>query len=145
MSESILSYQPGILACPSCGQMIYSDSVKCRFCSAEIDPVAAATGAEMQKKVNDACNLAKATRNMAASMWAFFGLGFIFGFARFGVIVLFVGVPVSFLVWQLKYARLQTTDLDYKTAKRDLWIALALWLPVSLLQLVWFAVSLVSS
>ncbi len=145
MSESILSGPPSILACPSCGQMIYSDSSKCRFCSAEIDPVAAAFGAELQKKVNDACNLAKATRHMAASMWVFFALGFIFGFARFGVITLFVGVPVSFLVWQSKYRRLQTTDPDYKEAKRDLWTALALWLPVSLLQLVWFAVSLVLS
>lgn len=136
MSESILSTQPSILACPSCGQMIYSDSTKCRFCSAEIDPVAAAAGAALQKKVNDACNLAKAARHMAASMWVFFGVGFIFGFARFGVLVLSVGVPVSVLLWQIKYGRLQTTDPDYKKAKRDRWIALALWLPASILQFI---------
>jgi hypothetical protein len=134
MSESILSAQPSILACPSCGQMIYSDSTKCRFCSAEIDPVAAAAGAALQKKVNDACNLAKVTRHMATSMWVFFVLGFIFGFARFGVLVLFVGVPVSLILWQIKYGRLQTTDPDFKKARRDRWIALALWLPVGILQ-----------
>jgi uncharacterized membrane protein YciS (DUF1049 family) len=134
MSESILSAQPSILACPSCGQMIYSDSTKCRFCSAEIDPVAAAAGAALQKKVNDACNLAKVTRHMATSMWVFFVLGFIFGFARFGVLVLFVGVPVSLILWQIKYGRLQTADPDFKKARRDRWIALALWLPVGILQ-----------
>ncbi|HZE62403.1 MAG TPA: hypothetical protein VE056_00920 [Pyrinomonadaceae bacterium] len=136
MSESILSAQPSILACPSCGQMIYSDSAKCRFCSAEIDPIAAAAGAALQKRVNDACNLAKVTRNMAASMWGFFVVSFIFGFARFGVLVLFVGVPVSLVLWQIKYGKLQTTDPDYKKAKRDRWIALALWLPASILQFV---------
>lgn len=141
MSESILSAQPSILACPSCGQMIYSDSSKCRFCSAEIDPVAAAAGAALQKKVNDACNLAKVTRHMATSMWVFFVVGFVFGFARFGVLVLFVGVPVSLILWQIKYGRLQTTDPDYKKAKRDRWIALALWLPVSILSFVGLVLS----
>jgi hypothetical protein len=136
MSESILSAQPSILACPSCGQMIYSDSTKCRFCSAEIDPVAAAAGAALQKKVNDACNLAKVTRHMATSMWVFFVLGFIFGFARFGVLVLFVAVPVSLVLWQIKYGRLQTADPDFKKARRDRWIALALWLPVGILQFI---------
>jgi uncharacterized membrane protein YciS (DUF1049 family) len=116
--------------------MIYSDSTKCRFCSAEIDPVAAAAGAALQKKVNDACNLAKVTRHMATSMWAFFVVGFIFGFARFGVLVLFVAVPVSLVLWQIKYGGLQTTDRDYKKARRDRWIALALWLPVGILQFV---------
>jgi hypothetical protein len=136
MSESILSAQPSILACPSCGQMIYSDSTKCRFCSAEIDPVAAAAGAALQKKVNDACNLAKVTRHMATSMWVFFVLGFIFGFARLGVLVLFVAVPVSLVLWQIKYGRLQTADPDFKKARRDRWIALALWLPVGILQFI---------
>jgi len=136
MSESILSAQPSILACPSCGQMIYSDSTKCRFCSAEIDPVAAAEGAALQKKVNDACNLAKVNRHMATAMWGLFLLGFIFGAARLGVVGLFFAVPVSVLVWQIKYGNLQTADPDYKKAKRDRWIALALWLPVGLLQFV---------
>lgn len=141
MSESILSGQPSILPCPSCGQMIYSDTAKCRFCSAEIDPIAAAAGAALQKKVNDACNLAKATRHMAASMWVFFAVGFIFGFARFGVIVLFFAVPASLVLWQIKYGNLQTADPDYKKAKRDRLIALALWLPVSILQFIVIVIS----
>jgi uncharacterized membrane protein len=141
MSESILSAQPSILACPSCGQMIYSDSTKCRFCSAEIDPVAAAAGAALQKKVNDACNLAKVNRHMASAMWGLFLLGFVFGAARLGVVGLFFAVPVSVLVWQIKYGNLQTPDADYKKAKRDRWIALALWLPVGILQFVLLVLS----
>ena len=141
MSESILSAQPSILACPSCGQMIYSDSAKCRFCSAEIDPIAAAKGAALQKRVNDACNLAKVNRHMAAAMWGLFLVGFIFGAARLGVVGLFFAVPVSVLVWQIKYGNLQTTDPDYKKAKRDRWVALALWLPVGILQFVLIVLS----
>ena len=142
MSESILSGQPGILACPSCGQMIYSDSTKCRFCSAPIDPVTAAAGAELQKKVNDACNLAKVTRHMATAMWGLFLLGLLSGVARLAVVGLFFAVPASVLIWQIKYGSLQTTDPDYKKAQRDRWIALALWLPVGLLQLIMIAVSI---
>ena len=140
MSESILSADPSILPCPQCGQMIYSDSTRCRFCSAEIDPVAAAAGAAVQKQVNDACNLAKATRHMATAMWVFFVVGFIFGSARFGVIGLFFAVPVSLILWQVRYGRLQTNDPDYKRAKRDRWIALALWLPVSVLQFIFLVI-----
>lgn len=142
MSESILSAQPSILACPSCGQMIYSDVTQCRFCLAAIDPVTAAAGAALQKKVNDACNLAKVTRHMATAMWGLFLLGIIFGAARLGVVGLVFAVPVSVLIWQIKYGNLQTTDPDYKKAKRDRWIALALWLPVSFLQLVFLAISI---
>jgi len=136
MSESILSGQPDILACPGCGQMIYSDSTKCRFCSAPIDPVTAAAGAELQKKVNDACNLAKVSRHMAAAMWGLFLVGFIFGVARLAVLCLIFAVPISVLVWQIKYGSLQTTDPDYNKARRDRWIALALWLPAAILQLI---------
>ncbi len=141
MSESILSAQPSILACPSCGQMIYSDSTKCRFCSAEIDPVAAVAGAALQKKVNDACNLAKVTRHMATAMWVLFLVGFVFTAGRLGVVGLFFVVPVSVIVWQIKYGNLQTTDPDYQKAKRDRWIALVLWLPVGILQFIVLALS----
>jgi hypothetical protein len=85
--------------------MIYSDSSKCRFCSADIDPVAAAAGAELQAKVNNAVNLAKTTRHMAAAMWVLFLVGFIFGFARLGVVVLIFAVPISLILWQVKYGR----------------------------------------
>src|SRR6476620_7734377 len=58
MSESILSGKSGIFPCPSCGQMIYSDSETCRFCSATVDRQVAAAGSELQSRVNTACNQA---------------------------------------------------------------------------------------
>jgi len=78
---------------------------------------------------------------MAAAMWGLFLLGFIFGGARLGVVGLFFAVPVSVLVWQIKYGNLQTADPDYKKAKRDRWVALALWLPVGILQFVLIVLS----
>ena len=50
---------------------------------------------------------------MAASMWVFFAVGFFLGFARFGVIVLFFALPVSLVLWPIKYGSLQTADPDY--------------------------------
>lgn len=67
--SQFLSAQPSTLPCPSCGQMIYNDATKCRFCSVDIDPKTAAAGAQLQTKVNDACNHAKIIRHMATAMW----------------------------------------------------------------------------
>lgn len=134
MSQSILSNQPSTLPCPSCGQMIYSDTTKCRFCSADIDPAVAAAGADLQAKVNNACNQAKLIRHMASAMWVLFVIGFIFSAGTLGVLALFFIIPVSLILWQIKYGSLKTLDADYKKAKRDLLIAVALWLPAGLLQ-----------
>lgn len=141
MSQSILSTQTSTLPCPSCGQMIYSEATKCRFCGADIDPAAAAAGADLQDRVNDACNLAKVIRHMASAMWVLFFVGFIFGAGTLGVLSLFVIVPVLLIIWQVNYGRLKTADADYKKAKRDRLIAVALWLPAGLLQLALLAAS----
>lgn len=134
MSQSILSTQPSTLPCPSCGQMIYSDSIKCRFCSKEIDPATAAAGADLQSKVNNACNQAKLIRHMASAMWVLFFVSFIFSAGTIGVLTFFFIIPVWLILWQIKYGSLKTVDVDYKKAKRDLLIAIALWLPAGLLQ-----------
>lgn len=141
MSQSILSGQSSTLPCPNCGQMIYSDTTKCRFCSADIDPAAAAAGAQLQKEVNDACNYAKVIRGMAAAMWVLFAVGFIFSAGSLGVLAFFFVIPFALLVWQIKYGRLKTADPDYKKAKRDRLIAVALWLPAGLLQIGLLALS----
>jgi hypothetical protein len=136
MSDSILSSNAGIFPCPNCGQMIYSDSDKCRFCSAPVDRQAATLGAEVQAKVNGACNQAKLLRNTAGAMWLFFLLGLIpflpFGWGFTG---LFVVIPVWLIYWQVKFGRIQTQDADYKRAKRDWSIALIIWLPALVIQI----------
>jgi hypothetical protein len=40
------------------------------------------------------------------------------------------------LYWQVKFGGLQTSDADYKRARRDRLIALVIWLPALALELV---------
>jgi hypothetical protein len=135
MSESILSAKPQTFRCPACGQLIYSDATTCRFCSVPVDAQAAAAGAELQGRVNTACNQAKLLRNAAGVMWIFWLLGLLpflpFGW---GFVGLFFAVPIWLIVWQVKFGSLQTADADYKRAKRDRLIALALWVPALALE-----------
>jgi len=136
MSDSITSTPARILPCPSCGEMIYSDVTKCRFCSATVDRETAEVAANTQKQVNDACNQAKWIRNMAGAMWVLLGASFIFTAGTVGVFAFFFLIPLSLIYWQVKYGRLKTADPDYQKAKRDRIIALLLWLPAALLELV---------
>jgi len=141
MSESILSGKAGIFPCPNCGQMIYSDADTCRFCSATVDRQAATVGAELQSRVNTACNQAKLLRNGAGVMWVFFLLGLLpfmpFGW---GFTALFFLIPVWLIYWQVKFGSLQTSDVDYKRAKRDRLIALFIWLPALAIEVLSVAV-----
>ncbi|MCU1264730.1 MAG: hypothetical protein JWM21_1048 [Acidobacteria bacterium] len=145
MSQSLLSAQASTLPCPSCGQMIYSDAAQCRFCSAAIDPKAAVEGANLQAQVNNACNQAKMIRHMATAMWVLFGVGLIFSAGTIAVMAFFFIVPASLILWQIKYGRLETADPDFKRAKRDRLIAIALWLPAGLLQFAVIALSAIGS
>lgn len=137
MSGLNLSQSKGILPCPACGQMIYSDAEVCRFCSAPIDRESAVRGAKLQAQVNDACNQAKWMRNAAGTMWLFLLMNLLFlPQAGWGYIGLFVGVPVWLITWQIKFRGLETPDPDYKIAKRDWLITLIIWLPALVLQLI---------
>jgi len=131
---STFAPQPRILPCPSCGEMIYSDTTKCRFCEAPVDSAAAAAAADNQGKVNNACNQAKWIRNMAGAMWAFLAVSMIWGAVTIAVFVLLFLIPLSLIYWQISYGRLTTADPDYKRAKRDRLIALGLWVPAALIE-----------
>jgi len=130
MSESILSAKQSIFPCPNCGQMIYSSAETCRFCSTPVDHEVASLGAELQTRVNTACNHAKLLRNSAGVMWIFFLLGLLpfmpFGW---GFTALFFVIPVWLVYWQVKFGSLKTKDADYKRARRDRLVALIIWLP----------------
>jgi len=129
MSGLTLSQSKGILPCPSCGEMIYSDVEICRFCSAPIEREAAERGAELQKRVNDACNQAKWLRNAAGVMWLFLLVGMFIPLMSWGYVGLFVAVPIWLITWQVRFRGLETSDPDYQTAKRDRLVALVIWLP----------------
>jgi len=133
-----------ILPCPKCGEMIYSDATTCRFCSAAIDPLAAEAGAKFQKQINDACNHAKMVRNMAGAMWVFFLVRFIFIGGAWGFAALVFAIPAYLIFWQVKYGSLKTPDKDFRAAKRDRLIALLIWLPGPVLQLLLLASALLS-
>ena len=135
MSGFTLSQSKGILPCPRCGEMIYSDAEVCRFCSAPIDRETAARGAELQMRVNNACNQAKWVRNAAGAMWVFLLVGMILGFAKWGYVGLFFAVPVWLITWQIKFRGLETPDPDYKIAKRDWLVSLIIWLPALALEM----------
>jgi hypothetical protein len=128
------------LPCPNCGEMIYSDSTQCRFCSTPLDAQAAEAGAKAQQQINDACNYAKWIRNFAGAIWVFFLIGLIITAGQLAFLAGIFLVPISLILWQIRYGRLKTDDPDYKKAKRDCMAALFLWLPAMLLQLVlWIA------
>ncbi len=115
--------------------MIYSDSAKCRFCSEPLDQQAALAGAELQRRTNDACNQAKWIRNIAGAMWVFWLVGLIVGVVRLAFLGCLFLVPISAIVWIIKYGSLETADPDYKRARREILIATLLWIPALALQL----------
>ena len=124
-----------IFPCANCGEMIYSDSPTCRFCHAPVDHQAAEAAANNQKHVNDAINLAKWIRNVAGAMWVFVLGGLIFGLLSLGATVCIFLIPASLIYWQIKYEGVKTADPDFKKTRRDRLIALLLWLPASIVQL----------
>jgi hypothetical protein len=131
MSESIFVSRAGIFPCPNCRQMIYSDAKRCRFCSVTFDGRVAAQGADLQKRVNAACNQAKMLRNIAGAMWTFFLLGFIplLMSLVWASNAMFFVVPVGLIYWNVKFGKLQTDDKDYARARRDCRTAFLIWSP----------------
>lgn len=130
------TFQTGarIFPCSNCGEMIYSDSTTCRFCSAPVDRQAAEAAADNQKQVNNAVNLAKWIRNAAGAMWALIGIGLVVGVASLGALACIFLIPISLIYWQISFGGLKTADPDYAKTKRDRLIALLLWLPASVIQ-----------
>ena len=120
--------------------MIYSDTTKCRFCSAPVDSALATAAADNRERVNSAVNQVKWIRNMAGVMWGFLPLSAIFTVGRLAVFALFFAIPISLIYWRIRYGRLMTADPDYEKAKRDGLIALLLWLLGSLMEAIFVTV-----
>jgi len=117
--------------CPNCHEFINTSMTTCKYCSVPIDPEAASSAVELQDKINRACNDASLVRNLAGAMWVFFFvrlIPFIGLVALIGLIILFFFVPVRLIMWQVRFGGIQTADVDYKRAKRNVLVALGLWL-----------------
>jgi predicted RNA-binding Zn-ribbon protein involved in translation (DUF1610 family) len=134
MSASLASNQPKILPCPTCGEMIYSNVTTCRFCSAPLDMQAAEAAASNQQEVNNACNQAKWIRHMAVTMWVLLGVSLVLTAGQAGALAFFFIIPALLIYWQIKYGRLKTADPDYLKARRDRRLALFIWLPAALIE-----------
>jgi hypothetical protein len=103
----------------------------CRFCSAPVDPQAASAAAENQSRVNRACSDASFLRTAAAAMFVLLALSvvpFISLITYLGFIITFFVVLVLIIRWQIRFGRLETSDVDYQRAKRLRNFSLVLWL-----------------
>ena len=129
------STEARIFPCVNCGEMIYSDSPNCRFCKAPVDRAAAEAAADNQKQVNNAVNLSKWIRNAAGAMWLFVGLGLFLGIASLAATAGIFLIPAGLIYWQIRYGGLETADADYEKTKRERMIAVLLWAPASIIQL----------
>jgi len=75
---------------------------------------------------------------MAGVMWVFFLIGlipFIKVAGAIGMLVLFILVPIRLIHWRMKYGGIQTKDRDYNQAKRNWFVALALWVLIIVVHL----------
>ena len=125
--------------CPNCHEFINTGMTTCNYCSVPVDPQAANAAVEFQEKINKACNDASLVRNLAGVMWVCFFVRLIpfIGFVTaIGMLVLFFLVPIRLILWQIRYGGIQTVDVDYKRAKRNILFALGLWLLIIIVALV---------
>jgi hypothetical protein len=122
--------QPQTFPCPNCKEIINDSMARCRYCDAPVDPQAAASAAELQGRVNQACSDASYLKTAALVMWAFLGLSFIpfVPLVFWAFLFTFVAVLVLIVRWQLKFGRIQTDDPDYPRARRSKNLAALLWL-----------------
>lgn len=122
--------QPQTFPCPNCREIINDSMTSCRYCSVPIDPATARSAAELQEKVNQACNDASYMKIAAMTMFLFVGLSLIpfIAIIYWGFLLTFLAVIVMFIRWHIKFGGLNTSDPDYRNAKRAKNLALVLWL-----------------
>jgi hypothetical protein len=121
---------PRTFPCPNCKEIINDQMQVCRFCQVPVDPTIAAQQAELQGKVNQACNDASYMRIAATAMFIFLAISLIpfVPFIFWGFLVTFFLILILGIRWQLSFSGLPTSDPDYLKAKRTKNVALILWL-----------------
>ncbi|HEY0097618.1 MAG TPA: hypothetical protein VGB76_01580 [Pyrinomonadaceae bacterium] len=127
MFEQTLSFP-----CPSCKEIINDRAEQCKYCGAPIDKGVAQFAAEVQGKVNQAYSDASYLKSTAVALWTLLAISLLpFGACVFiGAVIIFFVLPVMLVRWHLRFNNLNTTDPDYRKAKRNKNIALVLWLVV---------------
>ncbi|MBV8632733.1 MAG: hypothetical protein JOZ83_17545 [Silvibacterium sp.] len=141
---SVLESGIRVFECPQCGQTINTSLSQCPYCSAPIDRQAAEAAATLTTKVSEACNDASYVRILAGSLIVFFFLalvpfmGLIGTVGYYGLLAL---VPVLIIRWWVRFFSLRSDDPDYRRAKRNVVIALGIWVLFILLTSIRIAVA----
>lgn len=128
--------------CPSCHEVIRLGAPTCQYCSATILHTTAQKAAEQFEQITQACALANnlKTLNVLAPILLFVygGNAFMEWVQPTGVFFFFL-LPVAPLFavigWLMKYHRLPTDDADFQKAKKNVKIALLIWLPTVIVLL----------
>jgi hypothetical protein len=119
-----------VFECPNCRQTINTSLTQCPYCSAPVDAQAAEAAAEVTSKVSQACSDASYVRILAGSLIGFWLLAFVPFMGLVGLVgyyVLLVLVPVLAIRWWVRFSSLRSEDPDYRRAKRNVGIALVIW------------------
>jgi len=128
--STTLSFASGIkvFPCPNCRETINTSMAECPFCKTAIDTATAEVAAEATSRISQACSDASYLRIMAWALLTFFALIFVPLLNLLGVVGLwFLRLAIPFMVvrWWIKFARIQTPDLDFKGAKRSVMVVSA--------------------
>ena len=119
-----------VFECPSCRQTINTSLTQCPYCFAPIDRQAAEAAAALTTRVSQACSDASYVRILAGSLIAFWLLTIVPFMGLVGVVgyyVLLVLVPGLAIRWWVRFSSLRSVDPDYYRAKRNVGIALVIW------------------
>ncbi|HEY0657072.1 MAG TPA: hypothetical protein VGD05_01285 [Pyrinomonadaceae bacterium] len=120
-----------VFQCPNCQQFINNQTTTCKYCSVSLDAQTISAAVESQDYVNDAYNSASNLRILAGVLvTAFFVrlIPFISIFGNVLFLIIFFGLPLLLIFWQIRYGRIKTTDKEFKQAKKYWLTSLLIWL-----------------
>lgn len=109
-----------VFHCPACGRVIFTSSLRCKYCSSPIDRQAAEAAADREDTLSEASlyatlmhrSMAEADSNKPPN-W-----------------LLVVAMPVLVIAWLIRYRKLPWSEADAMMSIRSVKQALALWVPL---------------
>ena len=133
--------------CPTCQEVIRLGTPTCQYCSAAILHTTAQKAAEQFEQITQACALANNLKTLNAGvpiLLLVYGANALMEWIQPTRLFIFYLLPIAPLIavigWLMKYRHLPTDDADFQKAKKNVKIALLIWLPtvIVLLALVLF-------
>jgi hypothetical protein len=124
-----------LFPCPSC-QATIRTTAQCPFCSASIDPRTIPEAAARMHRFNQACREANYLGTLAFLILLFSVVVSILGNARraaFGQWFLLIGVPAMAIRWWVRFGAMRSDDPDFQSARRDVKLAVGIWIAFFLL------------